>query len=148
MKSCKDCVAQGLPLTRPLVDGPGPRCATHMREFTKRSRKQAHASRVARTYGKEWGELYDDLKEFQGGTCAICKRARGLSKNLSVDHDHTCCNGKISCGKCVRGLLCTKCNDILGHARDDVDFFIRAVDYLTRPPAQTFREQREMQDKK
>jgi hypothetical protein len=36
----------------------------------------------------------------------------------------------------VRGLLCTICNaKILGHARDDVDFFYRAIEYLTNPPA-------------
>jgi hypothetical protein len=47
---------------------------------------------------------------------------------LSVDHDHKTL--------LVRGLLCRPCNDLLGHARDDPEFFTRAKVYLEKPPAQ------------
>ena len=30
--------------------------------------------------------------------------------NLEVDHDHSCCEGGNSCGKCIRGVLCRGCN--------------------------------------
>jgi hypothetical protein len=30
--------------------------------------------------------------------------------NLEVDHDHNCCNKAITCGECVRGIICPKCN--------------------------------------
>lgn len=51
----------------------------------------------------------------QRGECAICHDAYTLDA-LVIDHDHACCNyayGK-SCGKCIRGLLCTSCNTALG----------------------------------
>lgn len=88
-----------------------------------------------RTY-KLSQDQYDRIKELQGGKCFICRRATGASKNLAVDHDHSCCPKTPTCGKCTRGLLCSRCNhDVLGHLRDDVDALLRAVDYLNHPPA-------------
>lgn len=67
------------------------------------------------------------MLKVQGGACAICRRATGKTRRLAVDHDHQ--SGQ------VRGLLCKPCNRLLGHARDDVEFFERAGDYLSEPPA-------------
>ena len=62
---------------------------------------------------------YASLLEKQGGKCKICLRpdsGNPRSEHFSVDHDHACCPGKRSCGKCVRGLLCLRCNNSLGWA--------------------------------
>jgi len=54
---------------------------------------------------------YDRLYQVQSGCCAICKRHQTeLTKSLAADHDHT--NGTI------RGLLCTRCNTLLGMKED------------------------------
>ena len=70
---------------------------------------------------------YDQLKEAQGGVCAICQKATGVRKKLAVDHDHKT--------EHVRGLLCGPCNKLLGFARDNPEFFRRAANYLENPPA-------------
>jgi hypothetical protein len=122
-KTCKDCE----PGSKRPAPNPGPRCATHWREEKKRRSKAAHEKRVQTTYGLGEGD-YDRLYESQGGRCAICPRATGATRRLSVDHDHK--------NLLVRGLLCRPCNDMLGHARDDPAFFERAKAYLEKPPAQ------------
>jgi hypothetical protein len=118
---------------------PAGRCATHYRAERMRRRNHAHHKMTQNNYGLSAGE-YDELKEFQGGACAICQRATGKTKRLAIDHDHTCCPGKTSCGECVRGLLCSLCNSMLAHARDDPTFFRRAFAYLRCPPMKRKRE--------
>jgi hypothetical protein len=55
------------------------------------------------------------LSRVQGGACAICGRT-GIP--LHVDHDHRHCPGKEGCRRCVRGLLCNRCNSALGWIGD------------------------------
>ena len=77
-------------------------------------------------------EKYGQLFEAQAGKCAICGSTDPgrRSEYLAVDHDHSCCSGKRSCGKCVRGLLCVRCNSGLGHFKDDPRLLEAALHYL------------------
>ncbi len=105
----------------------GHRCATHWRAEKKRRKEQSHATAVAKTYDFPAGIDYASLYAFQNGLCPLCQRATGKTKRLAVDHDHKTDD--------VRGLLCGPCNQMLGHARDDINFFARAIAYLNNPPA-------------
>lgn len=139
-RPCKDCKAEwgDSPPPRPSLwrpaPHPGPRCRTHHLAERDRRRKAAHERRVGDTYGLPPG-MYDRLYEAQGRVCALCRTATGKTKRLAVDHDHSCCSGKESCGRCVRGLLCGPCNDVLAVARDSADYFLGAIAYLANPPA-------------
>lgn len=66
-------------------------------------------------------EQYDEMFNSQNGLCAICLKPE-LNRHLSVDHDHL--TNK------VRGLLCRKCNFILGFAADDLLILQSAMKYL------------------
>jgi len=79
---------------------------------------------------------YEILKGFQGNCCYICRVATGATKALAVDHDHKKEINGVVTRESLRGLLCGPCNHILGMARDDPDFFVRAIEYLVSPPAQ------------
>ena len=74
-------------------------------------------------------EQYDQLLESQNGLCAICYKPPG-ARRLAVDHDHDCCPGKKSCGQCIRGLLCGRCNIGLGYFQDNIETLIQALMYL------------------
>lgn len=66
------------------------------------------------------------------GTCEICKRG---FDNLHIDHDHSCCPGNYSCGKCLRGLLCPGCNSNLGWVEaGSRNPTAQQTDYLRNPP--------------
>jgi hypothetical protein len=74
---------------------------------------------------------FEQMLAAQGGGCAICSGASADGKNFHVDHDHACCEGQQSCGRCVRGLLCDRCNRGLGAFRDDLLLLSRAAVYLS-----------------
>jgi hypothetical protein len=121
-KFCKDC-PEG---SRRPAPHPGPRCATHHRAVQKQRREAAHGRSIYERYGLT-KEQYEALYKAQGGVCYICRRATGRRKKLAVDHDHA--------SGFVRGLLCSPCNGMLAHARDNVEMFHRAASYLEFPPA-------------
>lgn len=51
-----------------------------------------------------------EYKRLMNSQCEVC----GMEENLCIDHDHSCCAGVRSCGKCVRGVLCFACNHAEG----------------------------------
>ncbi len=135
-KSCIDCDKQKGPRQKH-----NKRCWTCQRKVNQENARQAHGKRLEETYGITIDE-YDALYEFQGGRCALCRIATGKSRRLSVDHDHKCTAGhdpKLGCQDCVRGLLCRPCNNLLGVARDSIDYLLRAIRYLKTPPFQEMR---------
>lgn len=82
---------------------------------------------LQRKYGITLEQYYVMLDK-QGGGCALCgsdstsMRGNGVVCYLSVDHNHE--TGEI------RGLLCQKCNSILGMANDDPEILRQAIIYL------------------
>lgn len=87
-----------------------------------------------RAYYHRYGltlEQYNAMHDDQSGHCLGCDREQVEGERwLAVDHDRACCSGDQSCGKCVRGLLCTPCNMAVGLLRDDVDTLRRLADYV------------------
>lgn len=78
-----------------------------------------------RRYGIRREDL-DRMLARQGG-CAVCGCDDG---DWVVDHDHSCCAGRFTCGACVRGILCRACNSALGMLREDPERALSAAAYL------------------
>jgi hypothetical protein len=141
---CNDCIRDGVKTIRPTkrVSPKVNLCVTHIRARRKATRERARAARLERVYSIS-AEIYQELYKAQGGQCAMGCGATGKTKALAVDHDHSCCPGPTSCGKCIRGLLCGPDNQLLGRFRDDPERFRAAIEYLLNPPSRrvlSFRE--------
>jgi hypothetical protein len=78
-------------------------------------------------------DAHSALIQSQKGKCAILSCEAVVDLYSPIDHDHSCCFGKRSCGKCVRGILCPRHNTGLGAFRDNPDELRDAALYLDRP---------------
>jgi hypothetical protein len=97
------------------------RTAQWQRDNHQRASAIWKKSELRRKYGitlEDWFKLYNTQK----GLCAICSEGFINRRAAHVDHDHT--TNK------VRGLLCRRCNTMLGFARDDLLILQNAMDYL------------------
>lgn len=95
-RSCKKCFNEYLP--------------TSARQTWCKSCCPDHKARQHLSRYNLSPQEYRDLAARQGYACAICRKG---NIQLFVDHDHSCCSGGYTCGKCVRGLLCSRCNGSL-----------------------------------
>jgi hypothetical protein len=81
-------------------------------------------------------EQYDAMLKKQKGVCAGCGAPPGGWREvLSVDHDHSCCAGQRSCGKCIRALLHSECNAIIGAVKERPEVLRKLAAYLEKPKA-------------
>ena len=106
----------------------------HIKEYRKDNRERARIytrnSRLKRFYGVSQEE-YAQMRLNQNNKCAICGKEEtskskedGKVRDLSVDHSHM--TGK------VRGLLCFRCNIVLGKVEDSPELLTLMIAYLQR----------------
>jgi hypothetical protein len=98
-----------------------------------RSNPDKIQARRFRAYGLT-PEQYQERLLAQDHKCAVCQDALPDRRQTHIDHNHACCPRKFSCGECLRGLLCSNCNRMLGCARDNPAILAAAVAYLAKFP--------------
>lgn len=101
------------------------RSAAWYQQNKEKARAQTR-ERKLKKYGITQAQ-YEEMARRQGFKCAICQckmEIGGAEKEAYIDHDHK--TGK------VRGLLCMKCNSMLGMAEDNIDTLKNAIEYLSR----------------
>jgi len=104
---------------------------TKTETYCKECKKFMGTEKVLSKYGLNVIS-YMEMFNAQDGVCVICKKPENNGKRLSVDHDHLCCLGAYSCGKCIRGLLCSRCNKTLGMVQDNPDYLNAMIEYLSK----------------
>lgn len=70
----------------------------------------------------------DAYLEMISNGCEVC----GSFENLCIDHDHKCCDTNITCGKCIRGILCKRCNIAEGLYKNDPHFIQNLIKYMNK----------------
>lgn len=122
---CKNCGKEFSELDTRIRKGSGKFCSNNCyQEYRRKNKKDPKY--LNRLYQKKnkynlLREEYNRLFIIQSNKCAICGESFDKVK-ACVDHDHI--TGK------VRGLLCHRCNLMLGLARDNVELLQNAVNYL------------------
>lgn len=67
---------------------------------------------------------YEILKASQNNGCCICEEKLNTSFDTHVDHNHKT--------GAIRGILCRKCNLLLGHAKNSTKILKSAILYLDK----------------
>jgi len=109
-RACKPCVRE------------------HQRRFRDSQPDYNHSRNLQRRYGLSVDE-YQTLLANQNFACPICEveisntiEYKG-KRPVAVDHNHETGD--------VRGILCSMCNLMLGHARENTSILYRAIVYLS-----------------
>jgi hypothetical protein len=95
----------------------------YAKKWFKTNAKKQRILQRKRNYGLTENE-YNAMVFGQENKCAICKKQKTTEQNLDVDHDHR--TGK------VRGLLCRRCNLVLGMTKEDKLLLYAIINYLDR----------------
>lgn len=114
-------------------------CLLEKQRRYRNSRPNFHrVHNLKQRYGITTDE-YQSILAHQNFTCAICEVEIShaleytAKRSVVVDHNHE--TGE------VRGILCSKCNLVLGHARESTDILYRAIVYLSERGAYTPKKQ-------
>lgn len=104
----------------------------HMKAVAKAWRDRNPEKQKNFAYKTRYGITFDEYKrlfELQNGVCKICKEPETALDNfgkegkvLSVDHCHD--------SKIVRGLLCSRCNCMIGYSRESEEILEAGKVYL------------------
>jgi hypothetical protein len=124
IKSLEEFYPQGK-----YFSGPCKSCNTKRTAAWREKNRERHNENVRLwTIKKKYGIDPDTYRAMLKKGCEVC----GGYDQLAVDHDHNCCPGKITCGLCVRGLLCKRHNWAMSNLNDSAEEARLLADYIER----------------
>lgn len=97
-----------------------------VKKWAEENKERAKINKRRRDLQARYGmtlEQWETMLEEQDCRCAIC-HTKSPGKHWHTDHCHT--TGE------VRGILCYKCNALLGMANDNVTTLYNAIKYLEK----------------
>lgn len=97
---------------------------SYIKQYREENRQKHYKQEVVRKYGvhTEW---FDEQIEIQGNSCKCCKRGFRWGDKQTTPHVDHCHESNE-----VRGILCNRCNTVLGLCNDDVGLLSELARYL------------------
>ena len=125
---CVNCGLEFSELNARIRDGKGKFCCNECyKEYRKKNKKDEKELNKLYQKKNKYGitkEEYYNLFNLQKNKCLICGCEFNDNTIGVVDHDHKT--------GIVRGILCKKCNTLLGMANDNVEVLENAIKYLKK----------------
>lgn len=90
----------------------------------QRNKEAVKLRGIKKKYGLSKEQYY---KLLENG-CEVCEAV----DNLVVDHDHSCCPTGLTCGNCIRGCLCKRCNIAEGLFKNDPNNIKNLLKYMQK----------------
>ena len=130
MKQCSKCKQTkslaDFYVNKSTKDGLYYMCKPCSKEYSKSWHIKNSEARVNRNLKNRYGITAAEKQQMilnQNSMCLICSNELKNEREIHVDHCHE--TNKI------RGILCSKCNLLLGHAKDSIEILKKAIKYLT-----------------
>jgi hypothetical protein len=118
------------------------KCRACFNEWQSEFRKNNPDKRLAYRLKSQYNLGLETYREMETDAnalgCPACGRPIPTRRGWNIDHDHDCCPGEKCCGKCIRGLLCAKCNTALGDVNDSIEHLQKLITYLQKFPKNWF----------
>lgn len=95
-----------------------------VKEHRIKNRQRNHRQEIVRKYGVSF-EWFDQQFEKQNKLCGTCHKPLEWTNKQNTPHVDHCHNSKK-----VRGILCNRCNTVLGLCLDDKGLFTNLIGYL------------------
>lgn len=132
MKTCKTCSTEK-PLSEffksaPRKDGYEHRCKECKTAVNSASYQRNKEEVKLRSIKRKYGLSKEDYYNLLANGCEAC----GAVDNLVVDHDHSCCKPGVTCGNCIRGALCRRCNIAEGLFKNDPENIKNLLVYIQK----------------
>lgn len=118
---CKSCLKAGRKISYRKTGSTGV-------QWKKDNPKRA--AELERNYRnkKKYGLTPEQYLKLIANGCEVC----GSHERLCVDHDHSCCPAQVTCGKCVRGVLCVDCNIAEGRLKSRPELARSLAKYMEK----------------
>ena len=123
---CNNCGCEFSELNIRIREGRGKFCSNECyKEYRARNKRDEKESNRLYQKKTKYGitkEEYHNLFISQENRCLICGTEFNTKTSGVVDHDHKT--------GLVRGILCKKCNTLLGMANENIEVLENAIKYL------------------